>query len=479
MKKGLRLTLAFLTLCAILFTGCGGGDNGVTVYTVTFDTDGGSNVESQLIPDSGLVSQPSNPSKESNSFGGWYKEPACTNQWQFNYDTVIADTTLYAKWNPVPAGSFAVTFNSNGGTIIPDQVIVSGGLVTRPTITKPNAFLDGWYKEAAFTTKWNFTSDTVTSALTLYAKWMDTTPTTVTITINNDDGSALTTISNHPYNTALPAAYFGNGANVPVKAGYRFTGWRNGTTTVTSATRFTQDADLVAGWVLQVTVKFDLGTITITTVDGEDEPIEEEIDINEKANVPQDITIDNNTAMGANCPPTPVLPSELTEDWEFAGWFNGGRQYDGTDRINTTEAEFILTAQWSAIDKTIYTQSPAIHPGNHFMEAYTNATKTVAVNETFTIEGLFANIEAGAGALSAKWYRATTETGEGVQVGTTQHPALGENLYEITPKYEGTETAVGTFWYWLEVTNYNENATDSQYSTARTQNRLKLIVTGL
>jgi uncharacterized repeat protein (TIGR02543 family) len=34
--------------------------------------------------------------------------------------------------------------------------------------------LDGWYREAACTTPWNFASDTVTADRTLYAKWTST-----------------------------------------------------------------------------------------------------------------------------------------------------------------------------------------------------------------------------------------------------------------------------------------------------------------
>lgn len=42
----------------------------------------------------------------------------------------------------------------------------------------------GWYKESGFTNRWNFTTDTVTSDLTLYAKWDG--PFTVYITRGRD-----------------------------------------------------------------------------------------------------------------------------------------------------------------------------------------------------------------------------------------------------------------------------------------------------
>jgi uncharacterized repeat protein (TIGR02543 family) len=67
---------------------------------------------------------------------------------------------------------YSVTFNSNGGSTVSAQEVSSGGLVTRPADpTKSGYTFGGWYKEVGLTTAWNFASDTVTSNITLYAKW--------------------------------------------------------------------------------------------------------------------------------------------------------------------------------------------------------------------------------------------------------------------------------------------------------------------
>jgi uncharacterized repeat protein (TIGR02543 family) len=70
--------------------------------------------------------------------------------------------------------TFTVTFIANGGTPEPQaQKIEKGKTATEPTaMTKENNAFDGWYKENTFSTKWNFTTDTVTTEITLYAKWM-------------------------------------------------------------------------------------------------------------------------------------------------------------------------------------------------------------------------------------------------------------------------------------------------------------------
>ena len=68
-------------------------------YTVSFDTDGGSSVSSQTITYGGHVAQPStNPTKNGNRFGGWYKDSACTIAFDFANDTITEPTTIYAKW---------------------------------------------------------------------------------------------------------------------------------------------------------------------------------------------------------------------------------------------------------------------------------------------------------------------------------------------------------------------------------------------
>lgn len=72
---------------------------------------------------------------------------------------------------------YTVTFQSNGGSAVaPINNIASGSTITRPADpvkTQDGQELDfiGWYKDAALTDDWNFTYDTVTGSITLYAKW--------------------------------------------------------------------------------------------------------------------------------------------------------------------------------------------------------------------------------------------------------------------------------------------------------------------
>ena len=68
------------------------------VYSVTFDTDGGSSVDSQTIPYEGKVIKPSNPTKENYDFDGWYKDNGLETEFDFDNEEITKTTTIYAKW---------------------------------------------------------------------------------------------------------------------------------------------------------------------------------------------------------------------------------------------------------------------------------------------------------------------------------------------------------------------------------------------
>ena len=68
---------------------------------------------------------------------------------------------------------FTVTFNSGEGSPVPAQYIENGEKVTRPTNPTRTGFnFAGWYTDnTSYSTQWDFTNNTVTQDITLYAKW--------------------------------------------------------------------------------------------------------------------------------------------------------------------------------------------------------------------------------------------------------------------------------------------------------------------
>ena len=119
-KKRNLIFLCLLILGVLLIAGCSPNPP-ITIITVTFDSQGGSAVDSQIVSDDEKVTKPTTPTKEGYNFGGWYKESECTNVWDFDTDTVTSDVTLFAKWTPLyalrdtgPAGGWIFYVKESG-----------------------------------------------------------------------------------------------------------------------------------------------------------------------------------------------------------------------------------------------------------------------------------------------------------------------------------------------------------------------------
>jgi uncharacterized repeat protein (TIGR02543 family) len=81
-------------------------------YTITFDSDGGTPVDTITQSYGTKLTEPVNIFKEGYIFDGWYKEDKFINKWEFATDTVTADMTLYAKWTVAePVAGFGNALN--------------------------------------------------------------------------------------------------------------------------------------------------------------------------------------------------------------------------------------------------------------------------------------------------------------------------------------------------------------------------------
>ena len=139
-RKMLRgIPLLFLMVSGLsVFLSCKGPSSAPTLYTVTFDAQGGSTVTSLKVEHGKTIAKPADPVKASFTFGGWYKESACTTPWNFATDTVTADITLFAKWIPVAPATVTVTFEAKAehGTLkakAGDTELKSGASVKKGT----------------------------------------------------------------------------------------------------------------------------------------------------------------------------------------------------------------------------------------------------------------------------------------------------------------------------------------------------------
>lgn len=119
----------------------GGTFNGKVIgaYTVTFQSEGGSEVASQIRANT-PAARPADPTKEGYTFIGWYNGES---EWDFE-TPVTADLTLTAKWQ---INRYTITFDTAGGSEVPSITQDYGTAITAPANpTKTGYTFAGWDK---------------------------------------------------------------------------------------------------------------------------------------------------------------------------------------------------------------------------------------------------------------------------------------------------------------------------------------------
>ncbi len=109
--------------------------------------------------------------KTGHIFTGWNTKADGTGTYYSPNDSFKMGTenvTLFAQW---AIKQFTVSFVSNGGTTINSKQVQYNSKITAEQPVKSGYVFEGWYKDAALTTAWNFVSDVITENITLYAKW--------------------------------------------------------------------------------------------------------------------------------------------------------------------------------------------------------------------------------------------------------------------------------------------------------------------
>ncbi len=149
------------------------------VYKISFDSQGGSTLDSQLVwrDDTGnlvcKVVKPADPAKEGYTFGGWYTDKGCENPFDFNVQ-VKANTTLYAKWS---ANTYQVNYQIDGASYTPEehlQSYVYGAGITLPVPVREGYAFEGWYTSSSYTgEKQTVIGKTEAGDKIYYARWKD------------------------------------------------------------------------------------------------------------------------------------------------------------------------------------------------------------------------------------------------------------------------------------------------------------------
>lgn len=226
----------------------------LAAYTVTFDSQGGSDVTDVPAQHGKPIAQPSDPVKEGYTFKGWYTTKEYAIEWNFD-DAVMGNMPLYAKWE---INHYAVSFNTNGGSSVDAQTVDHGNKAALPTEpTREHYEFAGWYSDDKLTTEFDFANTEIKGETTIYAKW---TPVIYNITYDLDGGSVTLDKLNPIFYTVETESFT---LNNPTKTGYEFKGWSTGDdskaeTTVTITKGTSGDLSYKAVWEKKsYTVTFD------------------------------------------------------------------------------------------------------------------------------------------------------------------------------------------------------------------------------
>ncbi|WP_256759466.1 InlB B-repeat-containing protein [Cohnella sp. WQ 127256] len=208
-------------------------------YTVTFDSNGGTAVDSQTVSYNSKVTPPEAPTNTGSTFGWWYTDAGFTTPFLFT-TPITGNTTLYAKWT---TDSYVVMFDSNEGSTVSVQAVIYNSMATEPAEDpmKTGYTFGGWFKEESLTTPFEFTTTAITGNTTLYAKW---TPMSYTVTFNSN-GGALVSVLTVSYNSLVTTP------DDPTKPGYMFEDWYTDagfTTPFLFTTPITGNTTLYANW---------------------------------------------------------------------------------------------------------------------------------------------------------------------------------------------------------------------------------------
>jgi uncharacterized repeat protein (TIGR02543 family) len=411
-------------------------------YTITYVLDGGDNSPNN--PTTYNVTSSitlADPTKAGHKFLDWFDNSSFTGNvvTDISPNTTTGNKTFFAKWE---VNTYQVTFNANGGSTVPAQTVNYNSKATDPNLTRTGYTLAGWYKEVAFTNLWNFSSEVVTEAVALYAKW-DTTKYTITYTPNGG--------KNNPAN---PTTYTVNSSfslyPATDRTGHKFGGWLStynldGSAVTGISAGTTEDKTFFAKWIV------DTFTVTfIPNVSGG------------SVSVPQQrVTYAGKVA----------LPTDPTwAGYKLAGWYRESgltTRWDFTS--DTVTSNISLYAKWTVDtfrinyvmnDGTNHHQNPATYTVNSNGVTLQTPNKTGhkfdGWFDNYRLEGIsVAGIPAGATGektFYAKWtintFDVTFNTNGGSTVApqkvnygsTAENPSATKSGYTLAGWYEYAST---------------------------------------
>lgn len=251
-------------------------------YTITFDSDGGSVVEKQIVKRGEKVNKPTDPTRDGYIFIEW---DLGSSIYDFSAK-VTRNLILKAVWKEQEGGkvTYVVNFNTDGGNSVSNQIINKDGTIIKPQdpVRDGYKFL-GWYSNNVlfdFSTpvttnlelvaKWEKAKDNSTTGTTTTTKKNDTTSSTTKKTTTKKNDTTNTTTTKKTTTTTTEAKKYtvkfdsNGGSKVsskevtsgskvskpsnPTRTGYKFGGWTLNNKAYDFNSKVTSNITLVAKW---------------------------------------------------------------------------------------------------------------------------------------------------------------------------------------------------------------------------------------
>ena len=286
-------------------------------YTVTFDSLGGSEIDSVDVKLNSSVTKPSDPTKDGFIFVEWQLNGAA-----YDFSQIVnSDITLVALWKVNEDNEYyTVTFDSNGGTKVTSQTVLANNVAVKPKDPTRNGYtFTGWTLNGK---KFNFDTKIIDS-ITLKASWeknnsSQSSPTYYTVTFDSSGGSSVVSQKVESNKTATKPSD-------PTRDGYTFVGWMLNGKNYNFSTKVTSNVTLVASWSKII----DVPQVTYYTVT---------FDSNGGSTVKSQIVEENTTV---------IKPSDPTRSgYQFNGWLLNGATYNFSTKVTSN---ITLVADWKEI----------------------------------------------------------------------------------------------------------------------------------
>ncbi len=358
---------------------------------------------------------------------------ACTDD-ETTPETPVSD-------EPAPVVKYTVRFDSLGGSAVAAVEANAGSTIAAPANpTRENYSFTGWYKNAACTEIWDFSTDKVNADTTLYADWQINSY-SVNLLVSNSDAGKVSGAGTYEYSERVTIA-------ASVNDGYSFDGWYEGDTLISDDSTYTFS---IPAKNVSYTAKFEIATYSIEYVDTYGA---------EHSNPTRYTMFDKDITLGS-------LDIDHREHYEFAGWYIGDEpvtvieqgsygdltiiakwvpivygtityELNGGINAETNHAELTIESTLSAPKKVVYAS---------------NYDGTFDVTQGYTFEGWYPNpectgnpitelmIDYGNITLYAKWGESTTTTTTTEQLYTRSGSTIYFGEYPQTEVTDSTITA--------------------------------------